>query len=67
MNSPWMAMGLLALVGMFVWFAVLALRTRDAGAPRETFEAARVGGHVPGMHSIDSEESLRARGLLPPR
>ncbi len=66
MNGPWMAAGLLLMVGVFIWLIIRALGTREAGAPRETFEAVRVTGHSPGMHSIDSESALRARGVLPP-
>ena len=64
MDTPWIAIVLAALVVVFVWLVLRALRNREAGQAT-SMEAARVMGHTPGMHSIESEDALRARGKLP--
>jgi hypothetical protein len=62
-----MSVFLLMALAVFVWLVVRALRTRDADAPRESLETTRVCPSTPGMHDIDSEAALRARGEIPRR
>ena len=60
-------LGLLLLICVFVWLVVRAVNQRSAGSPPTSFEAARVQGRTPGSHVIDSEESMRSLGQIPPR
>ena len=67
MDSVWVSVVIFVILAALVWLMVRALRTRDAGAPPESLETTRVASRTPGMHDIDNEQSLRARGILPPR
>jgi hypothetical protein len=57
---------LLALVGL-VWLIIRALGTRDADGPSPSSGARHTSSRTPGGHSAESEEALRARGVLPKR
>jgi hypothetical protein len=65
MDSIWLSVVICALLAAIAVLAFFVLRTRDATTGHSAPEAKHVYGHTPGAHSIDSEESLRARGQLP--
>jgi hypothetical protein len=65
MDSVWLSVVIFGLLCAIALLAVYVLRTRDATTGHSAPEAKHVFGHTPGAHSIDSEESLRARGQIP--
>jgi hypothetical protein len=65
MDSMWLSVVILALLGAVAFLAVHVLRTRDATTGHAVPELKYVIGDAPGATSTDSEEWLRARGQLP--